>query len=575
MTKKFTELGLPDEALRAVTDLGYEAPTPVQEQAIPAILEGRDVIAAAKTGTGKTAAFCLPTISTLPHKRQGAGPTMLILTPTRELAMQIEEVARTIAKQAHKRVVCLLGGVSYEPQRKALARGCDVLVATPGRLIDLLNQKALTLDEAGVLVLDEADRMLDMGFLPDVRRIVERCPENDARQTLLFSATIDKNIEKNLMHLLTDPVYVEIAHKGETADLVDEFQVQVAHRAKPELLLAVLEKFGSQRVIVFARTKYRVDTCVRKLRAQGYSVAPIHGGRSQAQRKNALDNFAAGKVDILVATDILARGIDINEVPYIVNFDLPHLPEDYVHRIGRTGRAGEEGLAISFVTPENKQEMREIKKLIGHDIPFLTIEGFDAAASERQMAEKATRRAARNDAEIDAVMREMKKARKKELHGEEDGKPAGRRGKGKKKPASAKTAEPPMKKKGATGKKKQRAAEWDGEEAVKPRHKGKRHQNLTGRPKSYVGRAKQDGADAVGTHPSHETDDEQRAGGSHPQGSRTPNRGHRGQGRPGARRTRQAHGHEGHTARNGQKHGQRAGKGHAKAHTGTRASAQR
>lgn len=418
MTKKFYELGLPNEALRAVDDLGYEMPTPVQEQAIPAVLRGRDIIAAAKTGTGKTAAFCLPTIASLPGKRPGLGPTMLILTPTRELANQINEVATTVAARASMKVCCLVGGVSYGPQIKTLVRGVDVAVATPGRLIDLLSQDALTLDNVSVLVLDEADRMLDMGFLPDVRRIVERCPDNSERQTLLFSATIDKNIEKNLLHLLNDPLYVEIAHRGETADLIKEYQVEVSHRAKQDLLVAVLEQYGAKRVIVFTRTKYRADSCVKRLRKAGYSAAPIHGDRSQNQRQRALADFDAGKIDILVATDILARGIDISEVPYIVNFDMPHESEDYVHRIGRTGRAGEEGLALSFVTPENAQEMQAITKLIGHKIPRLTIPGFDSEASVRAIAEKATRKAAKTDPEIALVMREMKKERKREVSGE-------------------------------------------------------------------------------------------------------------------------------------------------------------
>lgn len=413
MTKSFSELGLPKGALKAVSDLAYENPTPVQEQAIPAVLQGRDVIAAAKTGTGKTAAFCLPTISTLPNKRPGLGPTMLVLTPTRELAMQIDEVADTIAKRCGKKVTSVVGGVSYNPQISALSQGVDVLVATPGRLIDLLGQNALTLEHVKVLVMDEADRMLDMGFLPDVKRIVKHCPAGDERQTLLFSATIDKNIQNNLLDLLTDPVFVEIAHKGETADLVQEYQIKVAQRAKHELLLAVLQQFGWERVIVFCRTKYRVDTCCRKLRAAKYTAAPIHGGRSQNQRKNALERFAKGEVDILVATDILARGIDISEVPYIVNFDLPHDPEDYVHRIGRTGRAGEKGLAISFVTPGDAQDLKGIVKLIGHDIPVIEAERFDSTQSDQAMADQATRKAARTDPEIDAVMREMKKVRKK------------------------------------------------------------------------------------------------------------------------------------------------------------------
>ena len=409
---QFEELGLSERSLAAVEALGYETPTPVQEQAIPLVLRGRDIIAAAKTGTGKTAAFSLPILDGLAHAGYGQGPLALVVTPTRELALQIEEVCRTIAKRTKHRVVCLVGGVAYEPQVQKLEKGCDLVISTPGRLLDLINQGNAYIGDIQTLVLDEADRMLDMGFLPDVRKIVQHTPAN--RQTLLFSATIDEGIQKNMANLLRDPVYVEIDHKGETADLIDQYRIDVDHRSKQNLLHALLNEKGGCRIIVFARTRYRVDACVRKLRRAGFNVLPIHSDRSQNQRKRAIDAFASDEVDILVATDVLARGIDIAKVNYVVNFDLPTQAEDYVHRIGRTGRAGERGFAVSFVTPDNAQELREIEKLIGRQIPYMKLEWDGSEQSDQAIVAKANRRAARKDPEIAEVVREAKVRKRRE-----------------------------------------------------------------------------------------------------------------------------------------------------------------
>ena len=445
--KQFDELGLSERTLSAVTALKYENPTPVQERAIPLVLEGRDIIAAAKTGTGKTAAFSLPIFDQLGHAGYGEGPLALVVTPTRELAMQIDEMCHVIAKRTKHRVVCLVGGVPYEPQIEKLERGCDVIISTPGRLIDLMNQGAADLSQVQVLVLDEADRMLDMGFLPDVKRIVGKCPAK--RQTLLFSATIDASIEKNMANLLTDPAYVEIDHKGETADTIEQYRIDVDHRSKQNLLHALLNEKGGCRIIVFARTRYRVDACVRKLRRAGFSVLPIHSDRTQNQRKRAIDAFAADEVDILVATDVLARGIDIAKVNYVVNFDLPTQAEDYVHRIGRTGRAGERGFAVSFVAPENAQEMREIEKLIGRKIPYMQLEWDGSSESEAAMAARANRKAARKDPEIAMVVREEKARKRKEAKlTEVQVQPKTKRAKGK-----AAEAQPQPKVKRAKGKK--------------------------------------------------------------------------------------------------------------------------
>ena len=363
----FAELGLSDSVLAAVADLGYETPSPVQAQAIPHVLAGRDVLAAAQTGTGKTAAFLLPTMSTLPRAARHHGPTMLVVTPTRELAQQIEDVCETVAKRTHHSSVTVVGGVSYNPQKSALRRGCDILVATPGRLVDLIEQGCANLSEVQVLVLDEADRMLDMGFLPAMRKIVGETPET--RQTLLFSATLDEKAIGGIRDLVQDPAVVEIAHKGTVADTVEQYVLPVSLDEKNGLLAQVLKAEGPERVIVFCRTKHRADTCCKRLRRAEISCAPIHGDRSQAQRERALRAFREGRTDVLVATDVLARGIDVSDVRYVINFDVPMDAEDYIHRIGRTGRAGEMGWALTFVTVDDFDDLRDCERLMGMVVP--------------------------------------------------------------------------------------------------------------------------------------------------------------------------------------------------------------
>ena len=407
----FDDLGLSPKALAAVASLGYEEPTPVQEHAIPLVLEGHDIIAAAKTGTGKTAAFSLPSMDKLGHAKGERGPLMLVVTPTRELAAQIAEVCEAVAKSTHHRVLSVVGGVSYNPQISALKRGTDVLIATPGRLIDLMEQKAAHLDRVEVLVLDEADRMLDMGFLPSVKKIVAATPKT--RQTLLFSATIDRSIEGVAGTFLRNPEVVEIAHKGETADTVDQCIVRVPQVLKADLLRATIAAWGHERVIVFARTRSRADATCRRLKRAGYSVEAIHSSRTQNQRRRALENFAAGTTDILVATDVLARGIDVDEVNYVVNYDLPTQAEDYVHRIGRTGRAGAKGRAISFVTPETQEALADIEKFTKREIPEVRIEGFDEEACAVAAAERATKAAAKRDPDIAEAKRAMDKREKR------------------------------------------------------------------------------------------------------------------------------------------------------------------
>lgn len=407
----FDDLGLSELILKAVKQLGYTEPTPVQEQAIPLVLKGRDVIAAAKTGTGKTAAFSLPTLDKLGHAKGNKGPLALVVTPTRELAQQIGEVCDTISQSTHHRILTVVGGLSYDPQIRALNRGVDVLIATPGRLVDLMEQGAAHLGNVEVLVLDEADRMLDMGFWPQMRKIVGATPSD--RQTLLFSATIDSSITKSVGKLLHDPATVEIAHKGETADTVEQYIIHVQQAVKPALLKGLLAERGHERVIVFCRTRSRADATCRRLKKVGYTVEAIHSSRSQNQRRRALDNFAAGRTDILVATDVLARGIDVENVEYVINYDLPTQPEDYIHRIGRTGRAGANGFAVSFNSADTKDALRDIEKLLKKSIPELKLSNFDMHQAETEAASKAQRAEARRDPEIQQAKREQAKRERK------------------------------------------------------------------------------------------------------------------------------------------------------------------
>ena len=408
----FKDLGLSGNALATVKRMGYDTPTPVQEKAIPLVLKGRDVIAAAQTGTGKTAAFCLPAMDKLGHAQKGKGPLMLVVTPTRELAQQIGEVADQMAVSTHHRITTVVGGLSYKPQIERLSQGTDVLIATPGRLIDLMDQNAVSLSEVKVLVLDEADRMLDMGFFPSVKRIVAQTPKS--RQTLLFSATIDGSIGEIAGKMLRDPAKVEIARKGDVAATIEHFIIRTPHSVKPALLKAVLEEKGFFRVIVFARTRNRAETACRRLRRAGYAVETIHSDRSQNQRKRALEKFSQGEVNIITATDVLARGIDVSAVDYVINFDIPEQPEDYIHRIGRTGRAGSQGFAVTFVTPENEQQLRDIERLIKQRIPEMKLKEFDMAAAEAEAAAQSITAQSRRDPEVNRAKRELaNKARKK------------------------------------------------------------------------------------------------------------------------------------------------------------------
>lgn len=360
----FAELGLSEAALAAVERMGYDSPTPVQEQSIPYILEGRDVIAAASTGTGKTAAFLLPTLSTLERmKGRGRAPRVCVVSPTRELAQQISRTCMQISRKTGHFVTTVYGGTPYGPQIRELRGGTDVLIATPGRLNDLMDRGVVDLSETKVLVLDEADRMLDMGFLPQVRTIVSKCREE--RQTLLFSATLDEERVGAITDLVHEPARVEIAPVTSTADTVDQYVVPVSMDEKNALLAEVLKKEGPERVIVFVRTKRRADTCVRRLARSGFKCEAIHGDRSQGQRQRALAAFRDGRVQVLVATDVLARGIDVSDVRYVINFDVPEEPTDYIHRIGRTGRAGEEGWSLTFVTKADIAEFFDIEALMG------------------------------------------------------------------------------------------------------------------------------------------------------------------------------------------------------------------
>ena len=430
----FNELGLSPTMLSAVELLGYQEPTAVQQQAIPAILAGKDVVAGAKTGTGKTAAFSLPCLDLFQPGEKGCAPQMLVVTPTRELAQQIAEVCASISKLTSHRILSIVGGVSQNPQVKKLKAGVDILIATPGRLIDLKNQGFVDLSCVRFFVLDEADRMLDMGFSPDIHRIAGYLPEN--RQTMLFSATIDDAVEKSIGKLLSNPVRVEVARRGEVADTVKQSLIRIPHALKPALLVALLKEKGSPRVIVFARTRGRADTCARRLNRAGIRAAAIHSDRSQAKRQRALADFESGKIDVIVGTDVLARGIDVNDVSYVVNFDLPDAPEDYVHRIGRTGRAGKGGEAISFVSPENKKILKEILRLTKQQsIPEIDVENFDLKEAKEQAIEHAMRATEATDPEIIAAKKEVKarmKRKEKAKVRKAEEKEAARQGKKKK-----------------------------------------------------------------------------------------------------------------------------------------------
>ena len=370
---EFSNLGLSKPVLDAVQALGYERPTPIQAQSIPILLQGRDLIGSAQTGTGKTAAFALPILSQL--ERPERAPRVLVLVPTRELACQVEEALREFARFTHLRCTVVYGGVGYGKQLESLRRGTDILVATPGRLLDHIERRAVDLSRVKHLVLDEADRMLDMGFLPDVKRIIGHVPT--VRQTALFSATIPAQIESLIKWAMKSPVTVEIGERRSPAETVRHAVYPVADAQKADLLQELLQRSGYRSVIIFCRTKHRADRVGKMLSKNNHAVAVIHSNRSQRERDQALGGFRNGRFKILVATDIAARGIDVAEVTHVINYDVPSHPEDYVHRIGRTGRAEAEGDAFTLMVAEDAQIVRQIERYIGKPITQQKVENFN------------------------------------------------------------------------------------------------------------------------------------------------------------------------------------------------------
>ncbi len=386
----FEELGLIPELLRAVADTGYTTPTPIQAQAIPIVLAGRDVMGGAQTGTGKTASFTLPLLQRLaPHASSSPSPARhpvraLIVCPTRELAMQVHESVRTYSKHLPLRSVCIYGGVDMKAQVKELREGREIVVATPGRLLDHVEGKSISLGQVQMLVLDEADRMLDMGFIPDIKRILSLLPAQ--RQSLLFSATFSEEIKKLAQAMLRDPQLIEVARRNATADTITHRVHACATDDKRALLTHLLTQpdYVTRQALVFVNTKFGASRLAVHLIRQGVAADAIHGDKNQQQRTEALEAFKNGSIRVLVATDVAARGLDIEDLPFVINFELPHNAEDYVHRIGRTGRAGRSGEAISLMAPEERGRVADIEKLIRKSIEPAVPEGFDPARARQR-----------------------------------------------------------------------------------------------------------------------------------------------------------------------------------------------
>ncbi len=376
----FESLGLRAELLRAVSDQGYIQPTPIQKKAIPVILQGKDVMAGAQTGTGKTAGFTLPLLQRLSEtpRPNGKSPLRaLVLTPTRELAAQVGESVETYGRHLQLRSAVVFGGVKINPQIEKLRRGVDVLVATPGRLLDHVSQKTVDLSRVEILVLDEADRMLDMGFIHDIRKVLALLPNNSQRQNLLFSATFSTEIKALAHRLLNQPELIEVAQRNTTAARITQVVHPVDKGRKRELLSHMIGSRNWRQVLVFTRTKHGANRLAQQLEKDGLTAAAIHGNKSQGARTRALAGFKKGDVRVLVATDIAARGLDIDQLPHVVNFELPNVPEDYVHRIGRTGRAGNEGEAVSLVCVDEHKLLRDIERLLKKPIPSVVLEGYE------------------------------------------------------------------------------------------------------------------------------------------------------------------------------------------------------
>src|SRR6266576_1375014 len=379
----FTDLGLKPELARAVDEKGYVTPTPIQHEAIPAVIAGRDVLAGAQTGTGNTAAFILPIPQDL-ASHQARAPRALVLTPTRELAAQVAESARDYGRHTGLRTLVIFGGVSEKPQIEALRTGCDVLVATPGRLLDLAQQQLLDLRQVRCCVLDEADRMLDMGFINDIRRILKLLPGE--RQNLMFSATYSEDIRELASRLLRNPVAIQVAARNAAAERIEQHVYRVPKEHKRHLLAHLIVSGNWHQVLVFTRTKHGSNRLTEQLQGSGVCAAAIHGNKSQGARVRALSDFKENRITALVATEVAARGLDIRELPHVVNFELPNVPEHYVHRIGRTARAGSSGSAISLVAPPEAPLLKDIERLLGHSLPLATLPPYTVNPSRRSAA---------------------------------------------------------------------------------------------------------------------------------------------------------------------------------------------
>ena len=386
----FELLGLRPELLRAVTEKGYSTPSPIQSQAIPAVLAGGDLIAGAQTGTGKTAAFVLPMLQRLTQAaHSGRAPRALVLTPTRELAAQVAESARGYGKYLNLRTAVVFGGVGINPQIDAMRAGCDLLIATPGRLLDLAEQRVLDLREIQCFVLDEADRMLDMGFIHAIRRVLKLLPPQ--RQNLMFSATYSQEIRELASRFVKNPLIVDVAPRNATADKVDQTIYRVSKEHKRHLLAHLIDSGNWHQVLVFTRTKHGANRLAQQLEGAGIRSAAIHGNKSQAARVRALSDFKDNRVTALVATEVAARGLDIKELPHVVNYELPNVPEDYVHRIGRTARAGTTGSAVSLVAPDEASLLRDIERLLRRSLPVSPLPEFPITASPAGAADEGRR----------------------------------------------------------------------------------------------------------------------------------------------------------------------------------------
>ncbi len=409
----FEQLGLSTDLLHAISDQGYTKPTPIQEQAIPVILDGNDVMGGAQTGTGKTASFTLPMLRRLEcHANTSMSPAKhpiraLILVPTRELAVQVHESVKTYGKYLALRSTVIYGGVNIDAQVNAVRSGIEILVATPGRLLDHIQQKNLGLSKVEIFILDEADRMLDMGFMPDIKQIIQLLPEQ--RQNLMFSATFSEEIKKLAAKILKKPVLIEVAKQNSVSELITHVVHPVDSTRKQELLVSLINQKNLQQVLVFTRTKQGADRLEKRLNHSGISSAAIHGDRNQLQRTQALADFKKNLVRVLVATDVAARGLDIEELTHVINFELPNNPEDYVHRIGRTGRAGAKGFAISLVSQEENKLLIEIEKILGIEVKVEQMEGFELRNMNPSVLENVTS-ISEHKSQHNAISKQNKKA---------------------------------------------------------------------------------------------------------------------------------------------------------------------